>query len=451
MSKKAVEAFLSAKDAGKKVSTPRIPLTMSLCEWLPTKPYDYEVLDDGFRPLRIRVRKSGSKTLEVAKKVGGRNCRSKVSDFTVQGGLPFKRKRGDDGETVHSRAGDLVRDMEQGRNASVKRSERALRAIEEARVSVTVGDTLKDYINSRERAENTTKGYKTMRKSHLSPWEKKRLIDITPAMVVDLHKANSEKIGPVAANNAMRLFRATWMANRRKLGLGECPTYILSPKENEDAHQWTRETRKTRRVHPEEIRDWWLATDELAEVTIIDGKEHKAYKGDGELGRDYLRFVLFTGLRRREASNLKWEEIDFRRKTLTLTENKADRELIIPLTDSMLEILARREGEVRPFALEEPKKFVAWVRDRSGVPFSVHDLRRTFAGIADELDISLTVIKSLLNHSDKHMKNSGDVTEGYIGPIPEHRKRRALERIEAFILSRVGVVDNVVEGEFGHG
>ena len=167
------------------------------------------------------------------------------------------------------------------------------------------------------------------------------------------------------------------------------------------------------------MRAWWAATAKL-----------------DDLGRDYLRFLLLTGLRRRETSGLRWDNIDFRRRTLTLAEGdtKAGRELALPLTDHMLEILHRREGESRPFAISETKRMVALVSELSGVVASCHDLRRSFAGYADELGISLPVLKSLLNHSAKVT----DVTLGYIGSVNEARKREALQQIEAFVLGHAG-------------
>ena len=149
-----------------------------------------------------------------------------------------------------------------------------------------------------------------------------------------------------------------------------------------------------------------------------------------------LRFLLLTGLRRGEASGLRWDAVDFRRRTLTLAEGdtKAGRELVLPLTEHMLKILHRRQGEPRPFAIGETKRIVAQVSELSGVVVSCHDLRRSFAGYADELGISLPVLKSLLNHSAKVT----DVNLGYIGSVNDARKREALEQIEAFVLGHAG-------------
>ena len=60
------------------------------------------------------------------------------------------------------------------------------------------------------------------------------------------------------------------------------------------------------------------------------------------------------------------------------------------------------DEELEKFIQEQPADKV-----KAGVRFCLHDLRRTFASIA-EAEVSYSVLKRLLNHSDK------DVTQGYI-------------------------------------
>ena len=59
----------------------------------------------------------------------------------------------------------------------------------------------------------------------------------------------------------------------------------------------------------------------------------------------------------------------------------------------------------------------------SGVPFMLHDLRRSFITVAESLDLSHYAIKRLVNH-----KISGDVTAGYVVP-DVNRLREPMQRI----------------------
>lgn len=78
--------------------------------------------------------------------------------------------------------------------------------------------------------------------------------------------------------------------------------------------------------------------------------------------------------------------------------------------------------------LVETKKFTARVTERSGIDFTLHDLRRTFITIAEGLDIPHYALKRLLNH-----RLSGDVTAGYIVTDVE-RLRLPVDRVAQRIL-----------------
>ena len=62
------------------------------------------------------------------------------------------------------------------------------------------------------------------------------------------------------------------------------------------------------------------------------------------VSRDYLLFLLLTGLRCGEARQLKWTYIDFRNKLLTIprAQTKPDREHQLPLTDFVVALLKKR-------------------------------------------------------------------------------------------------------------
>ena len=74
---------------------------------------------------------------------------------------------------------------------------------------------------------------------------------------------------------------------------------------------------------------------------------------------------------------------------------------------------------------------VARVAERSRVPFTLDDLRRTFITIAESLDIPAYALKRLLNHKDPN-----DVTEGYI-VSDVNRLREPMQRITDFFKSKI--------------
>ena len=79
--------------------------------------------------------------------------------------------------------------------------------------------------------------------------------------------------------------------------------------------------------------------------------------------------------------------------------------------------------------------------NKSGVSFTLHDLRRTFITIAESLDIPAYALKRLLNHKMNH-----DVTAGYIVMDVEHL-RVPMQRISDHLLKLMGVNEstNVID------
>ncbi|MGR6034632.1 MAG: hypothetical protein ACU4EQ_08205 [Candidatus Nitrosoglobus sp.] len=70
----------------------------------------------------------------------------------------------------------------------------------------------------------------------------------------------------------------------------------------------------------------------------------------------------------------------------------------------------------------------AEIESHSGVPFCIHDLRRTSATIADALDIPGYAVKALLKH-----KAGNNVTAGYI-IIDVERLRAPMREITDYML-----------------
>ena len=417
---KAITDYLSAKDKSEPVNAPRVRLTEALLKSLPIKPYDYAIHEDLVPGLSVRVRKdTGSKSFQVVKKVNGRMSRGKVCAY---GERPYSR--GD--ESVLRAAQALIAQMNGGITPAKKKAKAKAQATQEARESLTVKDACDNYINSKVRALNTIRGYERFRDNHLVVWHSRQLASISEDDVEELFDDVTEEAGPVAANNVVRFFRAVWKHSRRKYGLGDSPTIIFT-KEGDNTKSWNSEERRTRYVHRNELEPWWKAAERLRED----------YVGDGELAADFLQFALLTGLRRREISGLKWENINYRRKTFVIMENKSKRPHTVPLTDALITILERRKGETRPFQIEEPKKFIAQVAQWSGVPFSSHDLRRTYLSHATAVGVPMPIQKALVNHSRK-----ADVTDGYI-QIAEDVMREAMEKIQGYMLAHAGQVNKV--------
>lgn len=179
------------------------------------------------------------------------------------------------------------------------------------------------------------------------------------------------------------------------------------------------------------------------------------------LGCDYLLLTVLLGARKEETASLCWREVltDEEAKTSNYvdldkgiirfhdTKNRNDHEL--PVCDAARKILEERKAIV--IDTEKHSNKLRWVfparspKSKSGhysdskslrenlcqdahiAKLGMHDLRRTFGRVAEEIT-SYAVVKRLLNH-----RNTTDPTERYAQP-DQDRIYEALQKIELHIL-----------------
>ncbi|KFD23308.1 tyrosine-type recombinase/integrase [Yokenella regensburgei] len=189
------------------------------------------------------------------------------------------------------------------------------------------------------------------------------------------------------------------------------------------------------------------------------------------LGCDYLLLTVLLGARKEETASLCWREaltneeakttsfVDLSNRTIRFydTKNRNDHEL--PICDAVKRILEDRRDIVNDTVTRKDKQ--KWVfparssRSRVGhysdskslreyicqeagiLKLGMHDLRRTFGRVAEEL-VSYAVVKRLLNH-----RNTTDPTERYAEPDQE-RIFEALQRIELHMLMTAPKLYNVL-------
>jgi len=292
---------------------------------------------------------------------------------------------------------------------------------QEAARGLTLRQAWQEFKTARAMRSQSVQNYGCAIERNLSDWLDIPLAEISAEQIIHRHAADAARRGPAWATRNLRIFRTVYRfakAVHRGM-LPECPTDILS-----DLHMWHRDQRRRTYIKSGDLPRWYAAVMALG----------------NDSARDYLRLILFTGMRRSEAMRLRWENVDFEGRTLTIPTTKNGDPLVLPLSLFLQEMLkARRQrfpdDEWVFFAvgarghLQEPKKWVYKVAEASGIKFGLHDLRRTFITVAESLDISVYTLKRLLNH-----REGRDVTAGYI-VLDVERLRRPMERITDFLLS----------------
>lgn len=293
---------------------------------------------------------------------------------------------------------------------------------EEENKLATLRKVLESYINTRKSLGTRTKNdYNYYITKYLSDWCDRLMTDIDKDMVITRHSRIGKEHGKRVANHTMHILRALF--NHANATYNICEINPVSYMSRTKA--WYPERRRRTYIKPHQLKIWWEGVQALDNNTM----------------RDFFTLLLFTGLRRNEAASIKWEYIDFKDKTFTITQTKNGDVLTLPISDYLLKMFkARYEKKsssvyvfpgtgVKGF-IAEPKKGVARIIKYSGIVFTCHDLRRTFITMAESLEISSYALKRLINH------RSTDVTGGYI-IVDVERLREPVRKVEQFILEKV--------------
>lgn len=305
--------------------------------------------------------------------------------------------------------------------------------------SVTLRQAFDDLLEARKAMkERTVKDYRYHMGKYFHDWLSKPVNAISKDMVEKRHRLVGEKHGAAQGNLSMRYLRSifNFAAGRYEDSKGQSLIIENPVRRLSQTRAWFEVKRKRSFLRAHELGAFLDALDKLRQEAA------GGYKTT-DTTPDYLELILFTGLRRNEAARLKWADVDLKARTLVIHDPKNHLPLTLPLSDHINDLLVRRHekrgdsefvfsGEGEGGYLVEPKRQMNKVKAMSGIEFSIHDLRRTFATVADGLELSGYALKRLLNHAQ-----GGDVTAGYIGDDIE-RLRLPMQRIADAILRHAG-------------
>ena len=290
----------------------------------------------------------------------------------------------------------------------------------------TLQDVIDDYLAVRTELKPRTRQdiVKTL-KMVCPDWFALSLNKITPDMIVQRHKRHGETRSKAGANLGMRYLRALFnFAAAQYQSQDGTPFITVNPvRKLSQTKAWFRVNRRQTVIKSHELGSWVNAVQGLANADI----------------RDYFTFVILTGLRREEALGLCWSDVDFSGMTFTVRNPKNHQDHTLPLSNHLLNILENRKLiSVSEYVFANDKGQIisnfryamAKIKEETSISFCIHDLRRTFATVAESLDIPAYALKRLLNHAD-----GSDVTAGYIVANVE-RLREPMQKITDFILSK---------------
>ena len=181
-------------------------------------------------------------------------------------------------------------------------------------------------------------------------------------------------------------------------------------------------------------------------LTVEQAKRlYEVAKGYKDWLYPFLAVALNTGMRLGEILNLRWKNVDFRRRQIAVVNEgnfttKSGKNRYIPMTDFLAGVLSRHPKHISspyvfpavcynkrpnlPLQVDVPRKRLREALEKAGLPtdFRVHDLRHTFGSRLAENREDPRTIMELMGHSDVSM------TMRYIHTSTE-RKADAVSRL----------------------
>ena len=375
-----------------------------------------------------------------------------TAEKKMPNGVPCRVTIGDHGiytpETARHKATEYLLEMSQGINPNAKKNKQRKDASEEHVSNKRIPsllDAYQQYVEAKSCLKPSTVSiYKRDMYLYLKDWHQLKITDVTMQMVIDKH-TDISKTNKSHANITLKLFSAIYNYHRKRLIFNDQPIIAeFSPVEILYRNDLFNKLKPRKSyINSEQQTDWIQAIIQ----TLWRGQNYANQYG--YLNQDFLLTFVLTGLRRAEIEQLAWANIDLKYGTLKIINPKNGNDLFLPFGNILLHIFKQRKKYANGCRYVFPElNNQTHVKDRrhvrhkisetTGIPFTFHDLRRTFTSIANRCGIGIYTVKTLINHS---YQDDSDITADYT-QIDAKDLRDAMNKTENYILSEE--VKNVI-------
>jgi integrase len=350
---------------------PRIRLTKSAIDALPTAQSDVVYWDAGYPGFGVKVTPKGRKVFIVLYRAGGAG--SKLRKYTIG---PYGRV------TLHQArvtAHKVFAAKLEGRDPAAEKREAKRRVVADQ-----VEDLLESFIAQRLAQNRSAREIsRLLRREVGKPWAGRSIHAISKRDVVEVVSAIEQRGAPAAANKTLKSLKTflRWCVGRAVLDQSPAEGVPLPAKEV--------------------ARDRVLNDQELAKVILA------ARQMEGPYGR-IVELLALTGQRREEVAGMKWDEPDLAQRIWTLPKSRTKnaKEHVVHLSGQAMALLQRADKN-GPFVFSVlgSKPFQEFSKGKrrldrlSGVTaWRLHDLRRTCVSGIARLGIAPHVADKILNH-----------------------------------------------------
>ncbi|MCJ8162297.1 tyrosine-type recombinase/integrase [Acinetobacter zhairhuonensis] len=309
---------------------------------------------------------------------------------------------------------------------------------------VTFEQAFELYLSQRKLKQLSINTYHHCFNTFLSDWKNKPIFEISKKDVFDRFIKLTE-YSPTQGNLTLKMFGSIWRFAQVHYSTDENPILKHNPVDVIPAKRgWNKAKARTRHLDETNIHTYYNAVlNYYTERSLYEDASKNAT-------RDLVLFIMYTGCRRNEAQTLKWENVDIGKGVFVFKDPKNGDDHLLPMGDHLFEIIKQRyelrnneyvfpgSGMVsKAKHISGAQGLLETLAEQTGIVISLHDLRRTFATICNNLDYGPYTIKRLLNHRSG-AKN--DVTGGYV-QVSVKKLRLAMNDIEAVYQGRLNCFD----------
>lgn len=341
----------------------------------------------------LRVSDSGRKTWVLMYRFDGVQRRLKIATYPAM-----------DLADARQKAKDYLQDVSKGIDpAAVKKA---------GRKAETFSELAAAYLDryARKRKRSWKKDERAIERDLNPEFGTRKAKSIARQDVVRLLEKIVDRGAPIQANRVHEILRRifNWAIKAGEAGIGVNPAANIEKP--------SKENRRERVLTDVEIRAVWGAFD-----------------AQSKLMGAMFKLRLVTAQRGGEVAQMRWAEVDGDWWTIPAEHSKNGLAHRVPLSPLALDILGAVKGETenREWVFASPSKkgpitsiwkATADIREKSGVEFRPHDLRRTAASrMTGRLGIGRLTVGKILNHVDS------SVTATYDRHSYDSEKRMALD------------------------
>lgn len=306
----------------------------------------FYVYDTKVRGLELMVTEQGTKSFKVYKKFNNKPIRvtlGKYPEMTI--------------ENARREAQRIINELNEGKNPNNEKKK--------LRAETSFGELFAMYMQRHSKQEKKTWKYDERDVPRfLGHWFQRKLSAITKQEIQVLHEK-------VRAENG--LYQANRLLARIHIMYNKAIEWGWEGINPATGIKKFKEKSRDRFLHPDELPRFFESLDAEQNDTI----------------RDYIYVSLFTGVRKSNVLEMRWEDIHFERREWLVPETKNGEPLRVHLIDSVIDLLKARlmkygrrlwvfEGTGTTGHLMEPKMGWKRILDRAGIKdLRLHDLRRT--------------------------------------------------------------------------